>query len=62
MDQLAGKTYMQVMRLAEQAALTVDPGLAERRREHAQKNYARVYVLPRAGRDGGPVRPRPAAG
>jgi hypothetical protein len=31
-----------VLRLAEQAALTVDPGLAERRREHAQKNYARV--------------------
>jgi hypothetical protein len=42
MDQLAGKTYTQVLRLAEQAALTVDPGLAERRREHAQKNDARV--------------------
>jgi Domain of unknown function (DUF222) len=41
-DQLAGKTYTQVQRLAEQAALTVDPGLAERRREHAQKNNARV--------------------
>ena len=41
-DQLAGKTYTQVLRLAEQAALTVDPGLAERRREHAQKNDARV--------------------
>ncbi len=41
-DQLAGKTFTQVLRLAEQAALTVDPGLAERRREHAQKNYARV--------------------
>ena len=41
-DQLAGKTYTQVLRLAEQAALTVDPDLAERRREHAQKNYARV--------------------
>jgi hypothetical protein len=41
-DQFAGKTYTQVLRLAEQAALTVDPGLAERRREHAQKNYARV--------------------
>jgi len=40
--QLAGKTYTQVLRLAEQAALTVDPGLAERRREHAQKNHARV--------------------
>jgi len=42
MDQLADKTYMQVMRLAEQAALTVDPGLAERRRERAQKRDARV--------------------
>ena len=31
-----------MLRLAEQAALTVDPGLAERRREHAQKNDARV--------------------
>jgi Domain of unknown function (DUF222) len=41
-DQLAGKTYPQVLRLAEQAALTVDPKLAERWREHAQKNYARV--------------------
>ena len=41
-DQLAGKTYTQVLRLAEQAALTVDPGLAERRREQAQKKDARV--------------------
>jgi hypothetical protein len=41
-DQLAGKTYGQVLRLAEQAALTVDPALAERRREHAQKKNARV--------------------
>ena len=41
-DQLAGKTWTQVMRLAEQAALTVDPELAERRREHAQKKEARV--------------------
>ena len=40
-DQLAGKTYPQVLRLAEQAALTVDPALAERRREQMQKN-ARV--------------------
>jgi Domain of unknown function (DUF222) len=44
-DQLAGKTYTQVLRLAEQAALTVDPHLAERRREHAQKNYARVSLF-----------------
>ena len=41
-DQLADKTYTQVLCLAEQAALTVDPKLAERWREHAQKNYARV--------------------
>ncbi|HEX4091994.1 MAG TPA: DUF222 domain-containing protein [Trebonia sp.] len=41
-DQLEGKTYTQIMRLAEQAALTVDPGLAERWRKHAQKNDARV--------------------
>ena len=41
-DQLADKTYTQVVRLAEQAALTVDPGLAERRREQAQKRDARV--------------------
>jgi hypothetical protein len=40
-DQLAGKTYPQVLRLAEQAALAVDPALAERRREQMQKN-ARV--------------------
>ena len=42
LGQLAGKTYTQVLRLAEQAALTVDPGLAERRREQAQKKDARV--------------------
>jgi hypothetical protein len=41
-DQLAGKTFTQVLRLAEQAALTVDPGLAERWRKHAQKTDARV--------------------
>jgi Domain of unknown function (DUF222) len=42
LDQLAGKTYPQVLRLAEQAALTVDPGLAERRREETQRRNARV--------------------
>ena len=41
-DQLAGKTFTQVLRLTEQAALTVDPGMAERWREHAQKRDARV--------------------
>src|SRR3984957_4017765 len=39
---LNGKTYPQVLRLAEQAALTVDPELAGRRREQAQKRDARV--------------------
>jgi hypothetical protein len=39
--QLAGKTYLQVLRLAGQAALTVDPELAERRREQAQRKDAR---------------------
>ena len=42
LDQLAGKTYTQVLRLAEQAALTVDPALATRRREQAQRKDARV--------------------
>jgi len=42
LGQLAGKTYTQVLRLAEQAALTVDPGLAERRREESQRRDARV--------------------
>ena len=43
--QLAGKTYPQVLRLAEQAALTVDPELAERRREQAQRKDARVTLF-----------------
>src|SRR6185437_16680957 len=42
LDQLAGKTFPQVLRLAEQAALTVDPELATRRREQAQRKDARV--------------------
>jgi hypothetical protein len=41
---------MQVMRLAEQAALTVDPGLAERRRERAQQRDARVILSFRVSR------------
>ena len=45
LDELPGKTYPQVLRLAEQAALTVDPELAARRREQAQKNDARVTLL-----------------
>jgi hypothetical protein len=44
LGQLAGKTYPQVLRLAEQAALTADPELAARRREQAQQN-ARVTVF-----------------
>ena len=43
--QLAGKTYPQVLRLAEQAALTVDPDLAARRREQAQRKDARVTLF-----------------
>ena len=42
--QLAGKAYMQVLRLAEQAALTVDPDLAGRRRIETQKD-ARVSLF-----------------
>lgn len=42
LGQFAGKTYPQVLRLAEQAALTVDPELAQRRREQVQKRNARV--------------------
>jgi len=61
LDQLAGKTFPQVLRLAEQAALTVDPELATRRREQAQRKDA-GHLLPRDGGNGGPVRPRPAAG
>jgi hypothetical protein len=45
LGQLAGKTYPQVLRLAEHAALTVDPGLAERRREQAQRKDARVTLF-----------------
>jgi hypothetical protein len=45
LDQLADKTYTQVLRLAEQAALTVDPGLAERRREQSQRRDARVTIF-----------------
>jgi hypothetical protein len=44
LDQLAGKSYTQVLRLAEQAALTVDPGLAERRREQTQRQDAEALA------------------
>jgi hypothetical protein len=45
LDQLAGKTYPQVLRLAERAALIVDPELAERRRQQVQKEDARVTLF-----------------
>ena len=43
-DRLAGKTFGQVDKIAAQAAITVDPGLAERAREHAERNRARVVL------------------
>ena len=56
--ELPGKNYGQVKRLAEQAAVTVDPGAAARRREDAERNKARVTMfredsgaLALAGRD-----------
>src|ERR1700722_5483955 len=42
--QLGGKTFGQVDKIAAQAAITVDPGLAERTREHAERNRARVVL------------------
>jgi hypothetical protein len=41
---VAGRTYGQVERIAARAAITVDPGLAERSREHAERNRARVVL------------------
>jgi Domain of unknown function (DUF222) len=41
---VAGKTYGQVDKLAAQAAITVDPELAERTREQAERNRARVTL------------------
>jgi hypothetical protein len=41
---LAGKTYGQAEKLALQAAITVDPGSATRRREDAERNRARVAL------------------
>ena len=43
-DRLAGKTFGQVDKLAAQAAITVNPDLAERTREHAERNRARVTL------------------
>jgi hypothetical protein len=41
---LTGKTFGQVDKLAARAATTVDPGLAERTREHAERNRATVIL------------------
>jgi hypothetical protein len=43
--ELPGKTYGQVQKLAAQAALTVDPESATRRREDAERNKCRVQVF-----------------
>lgn len=45
MPELAGKTYSQVAKLAEQAAITVDPQSAARRREEAERSRCRVQLL-----------------
>jgi hypothetical protein len=42
--ELPGKTYGQVAKLAAQAALTVDPESATRRREEAERNRCRVQL------------------
>jgi Domain of unknown function (DUF222) len=42
---LPGKTYGQVVKLAVQAAITVDPKSATRRREDAERNQSRVTVF-----------------
>jgi Domain of unknown function (DUF222) len=45
LPQLPGKTYGQVKRLAEQAAIAVDPDAAARRRRDAEQNRARVEMF-----------------
>jgi len=42
---LPGKTYSQVQKLAAQAAVTVDPESAARRREDAEQNKSRVTMF-----------------
>ncbi|MGH3295641.1 MAG: DUF222 domain-containing protein, partial [Trebonia sp.] len=44
LGQLAGKTYLQVLRLAAAAASRVDPDGDERRRKNAEKQSARVRL------------------
>ena len=41
---LGGKTFGQVDKIAARAAVAVDPDLAERAREHAERNRARVAL------------------
>ena len=60
--QLGGKTFGQVDKLAAQAAITVDPGLAERTREHAERNRARVILRRERSGAASLSRLRPAAG
>jgi len=43
-SELPGKTFGQAEKLALQAAITVDPGSASRRREDAERNRARVVL------------------
>jgi Domain of unknown function (DUF222) len=45
LPELPGKTYGQVQKLADQAAVTVDPGSATRRREDAERNQCRVQLF-----------------
>src|ERR1700753_88391 len=45
LDQLPGKNYGQVLKLAQQAAITVDPDSATRRREDAEREQARVELF-----------------
>jgi uncharacterized protein DUF222 len=44
LPELAGKTYRQVEKLAVQAAATVDPGSATRRRKDAEQHRSRVEL------------------
>lgn len=44
LPRLAGKTYGQAEKLAVQAAITVDPDSAARRRENAERNGAKVSL------------------
>jgi hypothetical protein len=45
LPELPGKTYGQVNKLAVQAAITVDPHSATRRREDAEQHHARVVAF-----------------